>query len=181
MAIRVSFLREIWRCGILWHGTSELSAKVFSVKSYFSAIRESFLPRKFPAIPYASANSRQLNTEGGRHPASRLTQIADERRDERRRQRQTSKARKVEKAEERDRSRRSAQTATEWKRCEPVSVNAWQLKLLLIKTPDCNKLKGYQLRVPLHERDIRLQQIVPVSVKEWQLKLPLNSTCQCEC
>ena len=99
---------------------------------------------------------------------------------ERRRQRQTSKARKVEKAEERDRSRRSAQTATEWNRCEPVSVNAWQLELLLIKTPDCNKLKGYQLRVPLHERDIRLQQIVPVSVKDWQLKLPLNSTCQCE-
>ena len=37
----------------LWsHLSYERSTKVFSAKSYFSPIRESFLPRKFPAIRY---------------------------------------------------------------------------------------------------------------------------------
>jgi len=40
-------------------------------------------------------------------------------------------------------------------------MNTWQLKLLLIRTPDCNKPKGYQLRVPLKE-------------------IAADSTCQCE-
>ena len=66
----------------------------------------------------ASANScvDRPNAEGGRDPASRLTQTADRmegtidvRRDRR------AKAGKVEKTEERDRSRRCAQTA-KWKR-----------------------------------------------------------------
>ena len=29
----------------------------------------------------------------------------------------------------------------QWKRQEPVSANAWQLKLLMIRTQDCNKPK----------------------------------------
>jgi len=36
--------------GIHWRGTSEQSAKISPQKSYFSPIRESFLPQKFPAI-----------------------------------------------------------------------------------------------------------------------------------
>ena len=39
-------------CGILRHGKSKQSAKVFSVKIVFSPICESFLPQKFPAIRY---------------------------------------------------------------------------------------------------------------------------------
>ena len=50
VAICKSFLCEIWGHGILWHGTSEQSVKVFSTKSYFSPICKSFLPQKFPAI-----------------------------------------------------------------------------------------------------------------------------------
>ena len=50
--IRESFLCKIWGCGILWHGMSEQSAKVFSAKSVFSPICKSFLPRKFPTIRY---------------------------------------------------------------------------------------------------------------------------------
>ena len=53
VAIRESFLREIWGCGILWHGKSEQSAKVFSAKIVFSPIHESFLPRKFSVIRYS--------------------------------------------------------------------------------------------------------------------------------
>ena len=34
VAIRESFLREIWGCVVLWRGTSEQSAKVFSLKSF---------------------------------------------------------------------------------------------------------------------------------------------------
>ena len=52
VAICVSFLCEIWRCGVLWYGKNEQSAKVLPRKLYFSPIRESFLPRKFPAIRY---------------------------------------------------------------------------------------------------------------------------------
>ena len=51
MAIRESFLHKIWRCGILWHGTSELAAKVSSAKLYFS-VREGFLPQNVLAIQY---------------------------------------------------------------------------------------------------------------------------------
>ena len=35
VAIRESFLREIWGRGVLWHGTSEQSTKVFSTKIVF--------------------------------------------------------------------------------------------------------------------------------------------------
>ena len=52
MAIRESFLPEIWERGILWHSKSEQSPKFSSQKSHFSVIRESFLSRKFPAIRY---------------------------------------------------------------------------------------------------------------------------------
>jgi len=52
VAICKSFVREIWRCGILWHSKSEQSAKVFSVKIVFSPICESFLIRKFPTVWY---------------------------------------------------------------------------------------------------------------------------------
>ena len=48
-AIHETFLREIWGRGILWHGKSEQSAQ-----SYFSPIRDSFPPGKFPALRYAS-------------------------------------------------------------------------------------------------------------------------------
>ena len=50
VAICKSFLCKIWGHGILWRGTSKQLVKVFSVKSYFSPIRESFLPQKFPTI-----------------------------------------------------------------------------------------------------------------------------------
>ena len=43
---------ETWRWGVLWCGTSEQSANVFSTKLYFSPLRENFLPQKFPAIWY---------------------------------------------------------------------------------------------------------------------------------
>ena len=33
MAIRESFLREIWGCGVLWRGRNEQFAKVFSAKN----------------------------------------------------------------------------------------------------------------------------------------------------
>ena len=52
MPIRESFLCKIWGRGILWHGMSEQSMKVFSAKSVFSPICKSFLPQKFPAIRY---------------------------------------------------------------------------------------------------------------------------------
>ena len=35
-------------------------AKVFSAKSYFSLIRESFIPRKFPAIRYARSKQQDF-------------------------------------------------------------------------------------------------------------------------
>ena len=44
-------LRNLGR-GVLRHGKSEQSAKVFSAKIGFSPIRGSFLPWKFPAIRY---------------------------------------------------------------------------------------------------------------------------------
>ena len=43
-----SFLHEIW--GRSFGSTSEQSVNVFSAKKIFSPVRESFLPRKFPAI-----------------------------------------------------------------------------------------------------------------------------------
>ena len=43
-----SFLHEIW--GRSFGSTSEQSVNVFSAKKNFSPVRESFLPRKFPAI-----------------------------------------------------------------------------------------------------------------------------------
>ena len=46
------FIGETWGQGVLWCGTREQSVKVFSAKLYFSPIRESFLPLKFPAIQY---------------------------------------------------------------------------------------------------------------------------------
>ena len=45
----------------LWsHLSYERSTKVFSAKSYSSPIRESFLPRKFPAIQYHCIITRKL-------------------------------------------------------------------------------------------------------------------------
>ena len=35
VAIREGFLRKIWGCGVLWHGMSEQSAKIFSMKIAF--------------------------------------------------------------------------------------------------------------------------------------------------
>ena len=43
VAIRESFLREIWERGVLWHSKSEQSTKVFSAKI-------GFLSRKFSTI-----------------------------------------------------------------------------------------------------------------------------------
>ena len=48
MAIRESFLRKIWGHGVLWHGTSEQSVKVFSAKIAFFTNS----PSKVPAIQY---------------------------------------------------------------------------------------------------------------------------------
>ena len=61
---------------------------------------------------YASANScvGRLNTEGDRDPASRLTQIADKRR-EQAKPAETDKQKQERFEPERDRSRRSAQPA----------------------------------------------------------------------
>jgi hypothetical protein len=39
------------------------STKVFSTKSYFSPIRESFLPQKFPAIRYAGLGLTALECD----------------------------------------------------------------------------------------------------------------------
>ena len=49
VTIRERFLQEIRGHGVLWHSTSEQSAKVFSVKIIFFT---NSLPRKFPAIGY---------------------------------------------------------------------------------------------------------------------------------
>ena len=46
VAIRESFLCEIWERGVLWHGTSEQSAKVFSVKIIFFTNSRNFSPSK---------------------------------------------------------------------------------------------------------------------------------------
>jgi len=46
VAICQSFLREIWRRGVLWHGTSEQSAKVFSAKIIFFTNSQKFSPSK---------------------------------------------------------------------------------------------------------------------------------------
>ena len=52
VAICKSFLCKIWGCGVLWGGKVSNPRKFFLRKSYFSPIRESFRPRKFPAIWY---------------------------------------------------------------------------------------------------------------------------------
>ena len=46
VAIRESFLCEIWGHGVLWHSMSEQSTKVFSEKIVFSPICTSFSPLK---------------------------------------------------------------------------------------------------------------------------------------
>ena len=46
VAIRESFLREIWGCVVLWRGTSEQSAKVFSTKIVFFTNSRKFSPSK---------------------------------------------------------------------------------------------------------------------------------------
>ena len=56
IAIRKSFICEIGGRGIFGSDTSEPFAKVFSVKILFPPNRESFIPRKFPAIRYAKIN-----------------------------------------------------------------------------------------------------------------------------
>ena len=35
VAVREGFLRKIWGCGVLWHGMSEQSTKIFSTKIAF--------------------------------------------------------------------------------------------------------------------------------------------------
>ena len=57
---------EVWH-PLAWH-KQKLSAKVFSMKSYFSAIHKSFLPRNFPAIRYhiISSVTEVLNIPPGR-------------------------------------------------------------------------------------------------------------------
>ena len=53
MAIRESFLREIW--GVASFGAAKASnLQKFSAKIVFSPIHKSFLPRKFPAIQYVA-------------------------------------------------------------------------------------------------------------------------------
>ena len=56
-AIRKSFLCKIW--GVASFGTAKASnpRKFSPRKAYFSPIRESFLPRKFPAIRYVERRS----------------------------------------------------------------------------------------------------------------------------
>ena len=110
---------------------------------------------------YASANScvDRLNTEGGRDPASRLAQIADNR---------WAKAGKVEEAEERDTRRPSAQPANGRWNLSAWTLGSWNYCWLGHRiAADKHRPKGYQLRVPLKE-------IVPISVKDWQLKLLLK-------
>ena len=51
-AIRESFLHEMGVAHIAYYLVGGESTEVFSTKSYISRIRESFLPRKFPAIRY---------------------------------------------------------------------------------------------------------------------------------
>ena len=55
VAIRESFLCEIWGCGILWCTKSKQSTKFFFDKIvFFTNSRESFLPQKFPTIRYST-------------------------------------------------------------------------------------------------------------------------------
>ena len=46
VAIHESFLREIWERGVLWHGMSEQSTKVFSVKIVFFTNSQKFSSSK---------------------------------------------------------------------------------------------------------------------------------------
>ena len=62
VAIGESYLREIWRCDILWHGKSEQSVKVFSAKAIFFTNLQTFSPSKFPAIQYCSEPSLPSKT-----------------------------------------------------------------------------------------------------------------------
>ena len=50
VAIRKGFLHKIWGCGTFGAAKASNLRKFSPRKSYFSPIRESFLPRKFPAI-----------------------------------------------------------------------------------------------------------------------------------
>ena len=52
VAICVSFLCEIWRCGVLWYGKSEQSAKIFSVKIVFFTNSRKFAPSKVSRYNY---------------------------------------------------------------------------------------------------------------------------------
>ena len=46
VAVCESFLHEIWRCGILWRGTSKQSTKVCSTKIIFFTDSRKFSPSK---------------------------------------------------------------------------------------------------------------------------------------
>ena len=48
VAIRESFLCEIWGPGVLWRCKSEQSAKIFSAKSYFHQFAKVFSLESFP-------------------------------------------------------------------------------------------------------------------------------------
>ena len=53
------FSRKIWRCDILWRSKNKQSTKFSPLKSYFSLIRNSFLPWKFPLYTVFSTMSER--------------------------------------------------------------------------------------------------------------------------
>ena len=48
VAICESFLRKFWGRGVLWHGTGEQSAQVFSAKIVFPQVAKVFSLESFP-------------------------------------------------------------------------------------------------------------------------------------
>ena len=60
MAIRESFLREIWGRGILWYGKSKQSAKVFSVKIVLFTDSRKFSSSKVSCYTVADNSQMRL-------------------------------------------------------------------------------------------------------------------------
>ena len=127
---------------------------------------------------YASANSfvDRLNTEGGRDPASWLTQTADKRRE------WATPADTNEQKQERLRKRRREMGADALLRLPIKEMRTCQHERMAVETTADkdtrlqqikHKPKGYHLRVSL-KRTSDCSRWVPISMKDWQLKLPLK-------
>ena len=154
-------------CTHLLHKDSSCAGR--DIRNYMQLMRE-YLPYVYV---YASANSclDRLNMEGGRDPASRLTQTADKRRE------RATPAETDEQKQERLRKQRREigadallrlpmeETRTRQRECLAAETTADKVTRFKQMSALQHKLKGYHAAESATERDIRLQKM---------------STCQCE-